>query len=135
MSESLLHANLARSLSEWIAAQSKGQRYVIYRDLPELPASERPRRIDGFCPDIFCASDIGDPLYVGEAKTARDLESAHTRNQLTAFLRFLAGHAGAALVIAVPWRMVPAARSLVRALQRITNTASVPAHFLDQLPG
>lgn len=107
----------------------------MYRDLPELPASERPPKINGFYPDVYCVSDTGDPLYLGEAKTARDLESSRTRNQLAAFLHFLGDHSETAFVIAVPWRMVPTARSLVRALQRLTGTAPVTTYFLEKLPG
>ena len=135
MSESSLHTDLVRSLKEWVASRGEVRQLLIYLDLPELPSSERPPKIGGFYPDVYCVSDEGRPIYLGEAKTARDLESCRSRNQLTAFLRFLSGHPASALVVAVPWRVVPTARSLVRALQRLSGTTSVCTHFVEKLPG
>ncbi len=110
-------------------------RIIVYVDLPESLPSDKPPAIDGYYPDLYCAAVDGQPVYVGEAKTVNDLESRHSRDQLAAYLRFLSVRGTGSLVVAVPWRAVPSARSLVRSIQRLNGTRSVPTFFLERLPG
>ena len=108
---------------------------IIYADLPEIIGSEKPPAIDGHCPDFYCESRERQETLLGEAKTAHDLEARHTRDQLAAYLRYLAPLGNGILIIAVPWRCVPSAKSLVRSLQRQSGCTTVATHFLEQLPG
>lgn len=136
MPESLLHTELVRSLALWASTGLASHSHVVvYVDLPENPAENKPPSIEGFFPDLYCTSVGGQPLCIGEAKTLGDLESKHSRQQLTAYLRFLLNFAPGLLVVAVPWRAVPSARSLVRAIQRQSNTRAVNTHFIEKLPG
>jgi len=136
MSESALHTDLVRSLVAWVTPRiGTDCRSAIFVDLPEGTAGDRPPSIDGFFPDLYCADGDGSPMFLGEAKTARDLESHRSREQLAGYLRFLAVRQRGALVLAVPWRVVPAARSLIRALQRLNAAGTVMTHFLEKLPG
>jgi hypothetical protein len=114
---------------------SAKRKAAILVDLPESVGANRPPLIGGFVPDLYCEVRDDQHIYLGEAKTSRDLEASHSRAQLVAFLRFLSSRGTGVLVIAVPWRSVPAARSLVRALQRLSATTSVATYFLEQLPG
>jgi hypothetical protein len=136
MAESSTHTELVRRLVSWVGQRiSEDHLSMIYADLPEALPANKPPRIAGFCPDVYGAADDGRSVYVGEAKTATDLDTRRSREQISAYLRFLAPDNAGRLVIAVPWHCVPAARSLVRSLQRIDGTASVPTYFLEQLPG
>jgi len=136
MSESSVHTELVRSLCNWAVIQTKSSAIeVMYSDLPEISLGDKPPSINGYFPDMYCVSRDGEPIFVGEAKTVRDLESKRSRDQIAAYLRFLALHESSALVMAVPWRAVPTARSLVRAIQRISGLLAVSVHFLEMLPG
>ncbi len=136
MAESSLHTELVRSLALWASASlTTHSHVVVYTDLPENPAENKPPSIEGFYPDLYCTSVGGEPICIGEAKTLGDLESKHSRQQLTAYLRFLLTFRLGLLVVAVPWHAVPAARSLVRAIQRQSNTRAVNTHFIEKLPG
>ena len=89
MSESSLHTNLVRSLVDWVACRiDTGGRIAVFSDLPEIAASDKPPCIGGFYPDVYCASADGLPLFLGEAKTARDLESRRSREQIDAYSVF-----------------------------------------------
>jgi hypothetical protein len=136
MPESLLHTELVRSLAVWASTGlTSHAAVVVYTDLPENPSDHKPPSIEGFYPDLYCTSLGGRPLCIGEAKTLGDLESKRSRLQLAAYLRFLATFAPGLLVVAVPWHGVPTARSLVRAIQRQSNTGAVTTHFIEKLPG
>jgi hypothetical protein len=136
MPESSLHIELVRRLAVWASTGLAGHSpVVVYSDLPENAIDNKPPSIEGFYPDLYCTSLGGQPLCIGEAKTLGDLESKHSRQQLTAYLRFLLTFAPGLLVVAVPWHAVPAARSLVRAIQRQSNTGAVMTHFIEKLPG
>jgi hypothetical protein len=136
MGESSTHTEFVRELVSWISKRnSENKLSMIYADLPEAPAANKPPSIGGFIPDVYSTSGDGRPYFIGEAKTAKGLDTGHSRRQISAYLRFLATQNAAGLVIAVPWQCVPAARSLVRALQRVDGTASVRTYFLEQLSG
>lgn len=52
--------------------------------------SDRPHRVNGYCPDLF-ASDLPTTFEVlGEAKTGSDLERPRSHVQIVAFLDHLA---------------------------------------------
>jgi hypothetical protein len=136
MSESLVHTELVRSLCVWVSDPDRARSVaIVYSDLPENSASNKPPSIGGYFPDVYCASIEGLPIYIGEAKTAGDLESKRSREQLRAYLQFLARYDASSLIVAVPWRAVPTARSLIRSIQRIENIFHVSTVFLEKLPG
>ncbi len=136
MSESSVHTALVRSLCDWVSTQARSSAVAImYSDLPENLVDDKPPSINGYFPDMYCVSRDGKPIYIGEAKTVRDLESKRSRDQLAAYLRFLALYESSSLVVAVPWHAVPTARSLVRAIQRVGGSIPVSVHFLEMLPG
>jgi len=135
MSESSVHAALVNNLAAWIQAQVSGDvRAVVLVDILDVPGATRPPLINGYCPDVYCES-LGRAAFVGEAKTTVDLETRRSREQIAGFLRYLATKERGTLVIAVPWRTVPRAKTLFRYLQRATSTESVYLVFLEMLPG
>ena len=136
MPESVGHARLVDSLVGWIAAtQLDGDPGAILVDCPASVASAKPPAILGFIPDVFVRKSVGRSLIIGEAKTARDLESRHTREQLTAFLTRCAQVRSSMLVLAVPWYLERFAKVALRRLKIASNATGVETVVLEQLPG
>lgn len=133
MGESEQHMSLVRILDAWVRAQSSSTDWVcVFADLPETPPREKPPLVDGFRPDIW-AEDIPRTFtLLGEAKTASDLETEHSTNQLRAFLQFLSLQSAPHLVIATPLRARASARSLVAQLAREWSAENVRRSFITE---
>ena len=136
MGESTTHARLVEELVLWLGREvSKTPGAAIYADTPSTRRGEKPPAIGAYTPDVFCRTLGGSCVFIGEAKTADDIEPRHTREQLLTFLMYLRDHGSGTLVIAVPWHAVNQAKWLIRALQNATATASVQTVYLQKLPG
>lgn len=136
MAESDVHIRLVRNLVTWANTTLKPDHHSkIFVDLPETTPGDKPPQLLGFSPDLYCEASVQRAIFVGEAKTARDLETRHSKEQFAAYLRYLGLHERGCLIVAVPWYAVPRARSIVRSLQRLTGMSSVSTVFLDQLAG
>jgi hypothetical protein len=71
---------------------------------------------------------------LGEAKTQKDLETDHSRHQLTAFLYHLSCQSRGVLIVAVPWQIVGAAQRTVRLITGAAgNPSSVEVIILDEI--
>jgi len=136
MGESVQHMRLVKSLAEWVVdAYFENDAGHVLIDSPENSASAKPPRVYGFVPDVYAERSAPRHLVIGEAKTARDLENRHTRDQLTAFLTRCGQVPDSALVVAVPWHMTRFARALLRVLQRQADVREVMTVVLDALEG
>jgi len=89
---------------------------MVYADHHRF-GENRPFQIGGFTPDVYACTVPDAVRIVGEAKTPGDLESERSARQLAAFADHLALYENSLLLIAVPWRAAPAARSLARQLR------------------
>lgn len=79
--------------------------------------SDRPHRINGYCPDLF-ASDLPTTFEVlGEAKTGPDLERPRSHAQIVAFLDYLALQANGWFYLSVPPLSVARAYQLLGRLK------------------
>lgn len=115
MSESKAHLDGVRALQLDILSALAGRNDVIlYRDTPDEDPQRKPPLIGGFRPDVFVRTWKNGAIYVGEAKTARDLRSAHTASQLSAFLDALHGPLESQLTISVPFKCLAEAHDLLR---------------------
>jgi hypothetical protein len=108
---------------------------AIFHDLPALLGAEKPPRIGGFLPDLYAVDAPPSITILGEAKTAEDLETEHSRKQLTAFLTFLQLQSNGILVVAVPWQARARAKNLVARLQRQLQCTSVRTIVITELAG
>jgi hypothetical protein len=135
MSESAGHITLVQSIKRWLleSYQNSGN-LCLYLDSPFGKIGNKPPVIDGFIPDVYAILLGEELIIIGEAKTAHDLETRHTKAQLEVFLRHCSNKGNAILVIAVPWNLVNSARSLIRFLKKKSNTESVNVKFLELLP-
>lgn len=134
MPESATHQGLVRELVSW-AECNRECNGALFVDEPSRDASNKPPRINGFVPDLYWKSLNGTSILIGEAKSAYEVESRHSRKQFSSFLSHLGVVAEGTFVIAVPWHVVPQAKSLVKAIQRDTGTGHVRTVFLDYLAG
>lgn len=136
MAESATHQLLVRALVRWIdtncADSSNG---LLFVDEPTRTMEDKPPRLSGFTPDVYWKAIDGARVIIGEAKSAYDVESRHSRKQYAAFLSHLGRVESGILLIAAPWHVINQAKSLIRTIQRNCGLSGVKAVFLDQLPG
>ena len=136
MPESATHLGLVQHLVLWIQENppSAGDS-VLFIDEPAKAAADKPPRIDGYAPDLYWRTLAGGSALIGEAKCAYDVESRHSRQQFAAFISHLSAFAEGILLVAVPWHVVPQAKSLIRAIQRDCCNRPVRTIFIEYLPG
>jgi hypothetical protein len=96
---------------------------VIFTDRPGESRDRKSPRINGFVPDVYAAELRGETRIIGEAKAFNDFFSPHTAVQLAAFIDFLRFQPAGAIVLAVPFALLPAAKCLLR---RLAAEASSP---------
>jgi hypothetical protein len=98
---------------------------LILVDRPGTRADGKPPRVGRFTPDVWAQSKRR--ILLGEAKTAADLETAHSNQQLDAFLEHIVySPPGSRLLLAVPSLMAPRAKIMIAQLaRRFTTTTSV----------
>ena len=100
--ESEAHVRLVQGAATEIARRH-GELYslTILVDLPSA-GTNRPGPIGGYFPDVF-AIDVPETCrIIGEAKTATDCETEHSRLQLRAFLTHLSRFPNGHCYLAVP---------------------------------
>lgn len=136
MPESATHLGLVEQLISWVEAHcSRDRDSLVFVDDPSRTAADKPPSIFGYLPDIYWKTRCGHSVLIGEAKSAYDVESRHSRRQFASFLTHLSSVEKGTLLIAVPWHVVPQAKSLIRVIQRDTESIAVQTIFLDYLPG
>ena len=136
MGESSSHIRLVDALVRWVAVNCfAGDAGHILIDSPKSSASAKPPRLNGFVPDVYANDGKRVQLVIGEAKTACDLENAHTRGQLSAFVMRCAQADESLFVLAVPWHTERFARSLVRKIQNQVDASNVRVIVLGKLKG
>jgi len=127
------HINLVRAMGSWAATNCHpSESAVMLLDLPDTPKENHPPNIGGFIPDLYISSTR---LILGEAKTARDLETKHSREQYAAYLIKLSQFQNSMFILAVPWYCVPQAKSLIARIKKIVNASHVQSVFIEGLPG
>lgn len=127
---------LVQSIVDWIKANTTYfSEMAILVASPSSSINACPPNIGGSVPDVFAQSAMLSVTIIGEAKTATDVETLRSRKQFADYLRFLANQENPLLVIAVPWQCVNQAKTLLRSIQRKTNTDHVKVQVLEKLPG
>lgn len=105
----------------------------IFHDLPGPLKAEKPDRIAGFVPDVYAFDAPLTVRIIGEAKTQADLETAHSQEQIAAFLTFLGQQEHGVFVLAVPWAAKRLAHVLVETKRAAVGAQSVRTTILDDL--
>lgn len=125
MPESSQHLRLVEALVSYIEVRYKPLKsMIILCDLPSTVGGDRPPRVGGFVPDVYATDSPTTLTVIGEAKTAEDLVTAHSREQIEAFLDFLRYRKSGVLVLAVPCFSSATARIVVESAKRAAEVKS-----------
>ena len=136
MAESLVHLHLVSRLVSYIQGEYQPiYELAIFHDLPNLLGADKPPRIGGFIPDVYAVDIPTSIVILGEAKTEDDLETQHSRKQLTAFFQFLQVQSCGVLVLSVPWQAKARAKNLVGGLRKELQCAKVQTAVITGLVG
>ena len=132
MPESARHARLVEAIVAHAERRLGKVTDILLREDAVRPLrGERPPKLAGFTPDVY-ATDVPTTMtLVGEAKTATDLETKHSRAQITAFLEYLAHTPGGLFVLAVPVAVKPRARWVLRELGRPLGADAPQTEVID----
>lgn len=117
MAESTQHLQLLQRILDYVWLNfGKLYSLSILHDLPTTVGGEKPPRLGGFSPDVYAIDVPVTITIIGEAKTARDLETEHSRRQLTAFITHLNSQSNGVLIVAVPWQSIGASQRMLKQL-------------------
>lgn len=136
MGESTAHIRLVRILVDWISNSFfDGDHGLVLIDEPNANQHSKPPIVYDFIPDVLVPYHQTNPFIIGEAKTAKDIETKHTTEQIAAFLRKCNEYDNSIFVFAVPWYMERLAKSIVMDIKAAIGASNVRAEVLEQLPG
>lgn len=130
MGESLTHIQLVQRIVTHVRSQFPASCLCVQEDLPETLRCEKPPMIEGYHPDIFAEDTPPTFTLIGEAKTAADLETEHSKLQFRAYLGYLKLRSCPHLVVATPWYARNSARSLLAAAKRDVDAEAVAVEFV-----
>ena len=86
MSETTRHLELVDLIVQYVRARYEAtKRMLILTDSAGTPVDRKPHRIGAFVPDVYAVDVPTTMCVIGEAKSATDLETDHSRQQLEAF--------------------------------------------------
>ena len=131
MPESAQHARLVKAIVAHAEHRvGKLTDILVREDAVQPRRGERPPKVSGFTPDVF-ATDVPTTMtLIGEAKTAADLDTKHSRAQIAAFLQY--PHTpGGLFVLAVPVSVKPRARWVLRELGRPLGSGAPQTEVID----
>lgn len=132
MSESNKHAELVGIIVDYIRREHIHITAMgILDDLAGPLRAEKPSRIGGFVPDVHAFDAPLTTVIIGEAKTAADLETEHSRNQINAFMSYLSHQDNGIFILAVPWQAKRSAATLIEAVRKEIGANSVKTITLD----
>jgi len=123
--ESSQHLRLVDALVSYIEVRYKPLKsMIILCDLPSTVGGDRPPRVGGFAPDVYATDAPTTVTVIGEAKTAEDLVTVHSRQQIEAFLDYLRYQKSGVFVLAVPPFSSATARIVVESAKRAIEVKS-----------
>ena len=115
----------------------QGDKERVLIDSVASHSSNRPPSISGYIPDAYVMLSRLGRVVIGEAKTMRDLENAHTQAQIVAFLKRCRLVEDSAFVLAVPWPVERLAKAVLlnirsrEGLSDVAITVISEAHHLQ----
>ena len=117
MPESAAHASLVQAVILYAEREFGGLADIAVREDAVRPLrGERPPIIEGFVPDVFVTDVPTTMTLIGEAKTQQDIETDHSRRQISAFLSYLSKTPRGIFVLSVPLAARATARRLLAQL-------------------
>lgn len=132
MPETATHADLVRTIILYAEHEFGGLENTAVREDAVCPMrSEKPPRIEGYVPDVFITDIPATMTLIGEAKTRHDVETDHSRRQISAFLSYLSKTPGGIFVLSVPLIAGPIARRLIYGVNQSFHAAATRIVVLD----
>lgn len=132
MPESTRHARLVEAIVAHAEHRvGKITDIMVREDAVRPLRGERPPKVAGFIPDVYASDVPTTMMLIGEAKTAADLETKHSRAQIAAFLKYLSHTPGGLLVLAVPVAVKPRARWVLRELSQPLGADAPQTEVID----
>lgn len=132
MPESAAHAALVQAIVVWSQREfGISAEIAVREDVVSTGRGERPPRIGGFVPDVYATDVPTTRTLIGEAKTQKDLETEHSRQQIEAFLHHLAHTPSGVFVLSVPLAAAATARRQVAELMRRVPPSGTRTVILD----
>jgi len=135
MPESSQHLRLVEALVSYIEVRYEPLKsLIIFCDLPSTVGGDRPPRCGGFAPDVYATDAPATVTVIGEAKTAEDLVTEHSRQQVQAFLEYLTYQKSGVFILAVPPFCSPTARIVVESAKRAValKSSQIETVILDE---
>ena len=103
MPESERHARLVKAIIAHLEKRLGPTSEIMVRNDSVRPLrGERPPKLPQFIPDVYATDVPTTKTVIGEAKTARDLETDHSHRQIASFLEHLAHTPNGLFILAVP---------------------------------
>ena len=117
MPESAAHAGLVQAVIVYAETEFGDlAEFAVREDAVHPVRGERPPKIEGYVPDVFVTDVPTTKTLIGEAKTQQDIETDHSRRQISAFLSYLSKTPRGIFVLSVPLAAGATARRLLAQL-------------------
>ena len=132
MPESEIHARLVKAIIEHLEVRLGMIDEIMVQDDSTQPLrGERPQKVNGFVPDVYATDVPMTRKVIGEAKTAKDLETVHSRQQITTFLEYLSHTPNSLFVLAVPSGLKARARWVIKELGKDLGDRMPETEIID----
>ena len=119
MPESATHASLVQALIVYAEREfGSFAQVAVQNDAVRPLRGERPPKIEGHVPDVFVTDVPTTMTLIGEAKTQRDIDTEHSRQQIFAFLSYLSKTPQGIFVLSVPFGAGAMARRVLAQLNK-----------------
>lgn len=125
MSEGAVHARLVTVLLRTIVHEFHGGNPLVWADQPADGRLLPTFAIGDMRPDLYARDQGAARTIIGEAKSARDVDTLHTRAQLKEFFEHLACERDGMLWLAVPLARAGEAFRVARGVRSSTGTHRV----------
>ena len=133
MPESATHAALVQAVILYAEREFGNLADIAVREDAVRPLrGERPPRIEGYVPDVFVTDVPTTTTLIGEAKTQQDIETDHSRQQISAFLSYLSKTPRGIFVLSVPLAASATARRLLAEINEPFAAAATRTIVLDR---
>ncbi len=132
MPESATHAALVQAVIVYAKREFGDLADIAVREDAVRPVrGERPPKIEGYVPDVFATDVPTTTTFIGEAKTQLDIETDHSRRQISAFLSYLSKTPRGVFVLSVPLAAGATARRVLAAINTPFAGAATRTVVLD----
>jgi len=132
MAESNRHTRLVQALFDYVVrVYSGGDDGSVFID--DGTPRRRPPIIAGHVPDVYVPPMNSERMIIGEAETARSLESPCTLNQIGCLLQACELTNKSIFILAVPWDRVRLSASIIAHLRVNYDAPTATAVVLEKL--